>query len=150
MTINVFVYGTLMPGQCNYDRYCRPYLKQASLSYILGQIYHLQQLGYPGVCEGTDRVWGYCLTFSADFSFAALDDLEDYDPQRHPDQNEYHRQRTTVFFPHGNLSGDRQSEAWIYRMTLANIKRYQGIYLPSGQWSPQGNSLAFPESGKSN
>jgi len=131
MTVNVFVYGTLMPGQCNHHRYCHPHLQSATLGYVLGKLYHLQHLGYPGVCEGTDPVWGYCLTFKADFSLISLDGLEDYDPQRPADQNEYNRSRTTVFGP----NGQPQSEAWIYRMTPANIQRHQGIYLPSGKWS---------------
>ncbi|MEB3227867.1 MAG: gamma-glutamylcyclotransferase [Synechocystis sp.] len=139
MTVNVFVYGTLMPGECNHDHYCRPFLQQATMGYVFGEIYHLPQLGYPGVCEGTDQVWGYCLTFGATFSLKALDALEDYVPQRRPDQNEYQRCQTTVFFP-----GDRQCEVWIYRMTPAQIQRYGGIYLPSGKWSPQ--DTVFPHS----
>ena len=134
MTVNVFVYGTLMPGQCNHHRYCQPYLKSATIGYIFGKIYHLQPLGYPGVCEGTDQVWGYCLTFGAGFSLAELDSLEDYDPKRDPEQNEYNRHCTTVFSP----NGDCQSNALIYRMTATNIQRHQGIYLPSGKWSSQG------------
>ncbi|MEB3161209.1 MAG: gamma-glutamylcyclotransferase [Synechocystis sp.] len=134
-TVNVFVYGTLMPGQCNYDPYCRPYLKRSTRGYVLGHIYHLPWLGYPGVCDGTDRVWGYCLSFGPGFSLTALDALEDYDPQRQPDQNEYHRCRATVFAANGDRLSD--SPAWIYRMTLANIQRHRGIYLPSGQWTPQ-------------
>lgn len=139
MTVNVFVYGTLMPGECNHPRYCQSHLKSATIGYVFGKIYHLKQLGYPGVCEGTDQVWGYCLTFDAGFTLAAMDALEDYDPKRDPEQNEYNRCRAKVFYPHGTPHNksvqDRPTEAWIYRMAVTNIQRHQGIYLPSGKWS---------------
>ncbi|MFM1842905.1 MAG: hypothetical protein RLZZ490_1643 [Cyanobacteriota bacterium] len=137
----MFVYGTLMPGQRNYDSYCRPYLKRAILGYVTGQIYHLPRLGYPGVCDGTDLVWGYCLSFDGDFSLTALDELEDYDPQRSPEQNEYNRCRATVFSAKGDGLGG--SLAWIYRMAFATIQRHQGIYLPSGKWSLQEHGEKF-------
>lgn len=140
MTVNVFVYGTLMPGECNHDFYCRPFLQRATVGYVHGQIYHLPVLGYPGVCEGTDRIWGYCLSFSPAYSLTAMDGLEDYDPQRDAAHNEYNRCQTIVFTP----NGDRLGEAWIYRMDQQKIRDYQGIYLPSGRWSAT-NPVIHPD-----
>lgn len=131
MTVNLFVYGTLMPGECHHLAHCQPHLERAVLGYVLGKLYHLKYLGYPGICDGSDRVWGYCLTFGPDFCLDSLDHLEDYDPQRSPDQNEYNRHRTTVFAPNGTPA----SEAWIYRMAPTQVQKHQGIYLPSGRWS---------------
>ncbi|MEY2985714.1 MAG: hypothetical protein RLZZ568_2331 [Cyanobacteriota bacterium] len=119
-----------MPGQCNHAQFCRPYLQHATVGYVFGKIYHLPHLGYPGVCEGTDRIWGHLLVFSHGFSLAALDALEDYDPHRLPDYNEYNRSITSVFLEDEQVYQD----AWIYRMTPTNIQRHNGIYLPSGRW----------------
>lgn len=130
-TVKVFVYGTLMPGECNHQSYCQGQIVPPLPGYVLGEIYHLQHFGYPGVCEGKDKVWGYCLTFPNGFCLADLDNLEDYQPGRNSRLNVYDRFRANVFDPQGKVI----SEAWLYRMAPARIREYGGIYLPLGQWS---------------
>lgn len=131
MTVKVFVYGTLMPGECNHLIYCQSQIEPPAAGYVLGKIYHLQRCGYPGVCPGKDKVWGYCLTFPKDFSLADLDDLEDYQLGRDSRLNVYERFLETVFDSQGKIVG----EAWLYRMIPAKIQEYGGIYLPTGRWS---------------
>ncbi len=131
MTVKVFVYGTLMPGECNHKPYCQSQIKPPAAGYVLGKIYHLSHFGYPGVCEGDDKVWGYCLTFPTGFSLADLDDLEDYKPGRDSQLNVYERLWEDIFNPQGKVMG----KAWLYRMGSAKIQDYGGIYLPTGRWS---------------
>ena len=130
-TVKVFVYGTLMPGECNHQSYCQSQIKPPMPGYVFGKIYHLQHCGYPGVCEGDDKVWGYCLIFARGFSLADLDDLEDYQPEQDFQLNVYERFLETVFDPQGKIIG----EAWLYRMTPGKIREHGGIYLPTGRWS---------------
>jgi gamma-glutamylcyclotransferase (GGCT)/AIG2-like uncharacterized protein YtfP len=134
-TVKVFVYGTLMPGECNHQAYCDRQIEPPLRSYVFGKMYHLSHCGYPGVCAGEDKVWGYCLTFPGDFCLDALDQLEDYQPGRDPHLNDYERLWEQIFTP----QGEPLTEAWLYRMSPAKIQEYGGIYLPSGQWSGQKN-----------
>ncbi|AIE73961.1 hypothetical protein D082_14330 [Synechocystis sp. PCC 6714] len=131
MTVKVFVYGTLMPGECNHQAYCPSQIEPPARGYVLGQIYHLQHFGYPAMAIGQDRVWGYCLTFPPNFFLDQLDSLEDYQAERDPEENVYERCWATVFDPQGG----EMAGAWLYRMDPRKIERYGGIYLPTGCWS---------------
>ncbi|QUS60109.1 gamma-glutamylcyclotransferase [Synechocystis sp. PCC 7339] len=138
MKIKVFVYGTLMPGECNHQAYCHQQIEPPALGYVLGQIYHLANFGYPALAIGEDRVWGYCLTFPAGFSLEYLDSLEDYHPGRSPRENVYDRCWAKVFGPQDQV----MTEAWLYRMDLGKIEQYGGVYLPNGRWSGQQKFIA--------
>lgn len=129
-TLNVFVYGTLKPGERNYPAYCQGKVIAAQKVYTYGKLYHLC-LGYPGMTSGKDQVQGYLLTFADESALTELDELETYDPQGKPEQNEYQRQLLPIY----DLKNNYLGEAWGYIMTLEKVRAFQGIYLPSGWWS---------------
>ncbi|BFM41011.1 gamma-glutamylcyclotransferase [Synechocystis sp. LKSZ1] len=131
MSLRVFVYGTLKPGEINYQRYCTGHVTAAIPAYTQGRLYHLN-LGYPALAVGNDRVYGYCLSFTDDHILVALDQLEDYQSRRGPQDNEYNRIRQVVY----DMQGDSLGLVWLYQMEMARIQAYQGDYLPGGQWSP--------------
>ena len=132
--MKVFVYGTLKPKEYNYQAYCVGRVIEETKAYTWGEIYHLPDLGYPGMTEGNNRVYGFLLTFADDSILSALDRLETYDPVRSPEDNEYQRLIVTAYRP----SGESLGEAWAYFMTKAKVKKLGGILLPAGSWN--GNS----------
>ncbi len=129
--LRVFVYGTLKPGEENYPRYCQDAVVEAVEAIAFGTLYSLP-MGYPAMTRGTSPVYGYLLTF-ADFSvLEELDWLEDYDPTRPPDANEYHRDEIEVFSPDQRSLG----LAWVYRMSTVQATQMGGTVLVEGNWQP--------------
>lgn len=131
LMIDVFVYGTLKPGEMNYAAYCGDRPHTAAPAWVWGRLYHLPQQGYPALTPGNEKVQGVLLRFSDPTILAKLDPLETYKEGRSPALNEYQRQRQPIFDPSGASLG----EAWIYVMELNRAIAYGGIWLPSGQWS---------------
>jgi gamma-glutamylcyclotransferase (GGCT)/AIG2-like uncharacterized protein YtfP len=128
--LNVFVYGTLKPGAANFDRYCGNKIITSHRAYIYGELYHLPSLGYPGTIHGTGKVHGFVLSFDDDTILRELDELEDYDPQRQPTENDYTRELVTTY----SIDSNSSISAWAYFMTLLQIRQLGGILLPHGWW----------------
>jgi len=128
--LRVFVYGTLKPGEANYD-----YLQGKTFSVCdavtKGHLYHLPTLGYPALIPGTGTVYGSLLHFIDPEILAHLDALEGYAPDRPARENEYQRQQLAVY----SLNGAPLGQAWGYVMTPEHVKELGGILLPSGWWS---------------
>lgn len=128
--LRVFVYGTLKPGECNYDRYCAGRVVEVQAAIVYGQLFDLP-LGYPAMTPGTLPVYGVLLSFVDPAILRELDDLEDYDPHRPTDANEYVRVQTQVF----SLNGELLGSAWVYQMEQEQAKRLGGVFLPNGIWT---------------
>lgn len=127
--VRVFVYGTLKPGEENYDSYCK-HCCEAQETMVLGNLYDLP-FGYPALTAGSLPVYGFLLSFANPNTLATLDELEDYNPARPLDQNEYFRIKTEVF----SLTLQSRGWAWIYCMELARVRRMGGVLLPEGTWT---------------
>jgi gamma-glutamylcyclotransferase (GGCT)/AIG2-like uncharacterized protein YtfP len=128
--LKIFVYGTLKPGECNYQAYCAADAIAIVKAYTWGELYHLP-LGYPAMTPGTNKVIGFVITFANEEILASLDELEDYHPQRSPQDNEYERQKIPVY----NLFGKSLGEAWGYIMIPEKVHQLGGILLSSGWWT---------------
>ena len=126
----VFVYGTLKPGECNFDRYCAAKVVEMQEAIGLGQLYDLP-FGYPAMTTGINDVYGYLLSFDDPNILLNLDVLEDYQPDRPATENEYIRTEIETF----SLERQPLGLAWVYRMTPEMAKRLNGILLPSGRWT---------------
>jgi gamma-glutamylcyclotransferase (GGCT)/AIG2-like uncharacterized protein YtfP len=132
-TLDVFVYGTLKPGEANFPAYCEGKVIVQTPAYTWGELYALP-VGYPAMTEGKNKVQGMLLCFSDRQVLASLDVLEGYQPHRLAELNEYYRASVPVY-----SLGDRLiHHAWAYYMTLAKVKQYQGIELTSGSWTGKG------------
>jgi gamma-glutamylcyclotransferase (GGCT)/AIG2-like uncharacterized protein YtfP len=129
-TIKVFVYGTLKPGEINYQRYCVLQVVEEKRAIAIGQLYDLR-LGYPAMTLGESQVQGFLLTFADASILRYLDELEDYDPNRKPEENEYNRQQIEVY----DLQGRSLGLAWAYLMTLEQVQSLKGVLIPSGSWT---------------
>ncbi len=127
----VFAYGTLKPGECNFNRYCSNNVISCQRSYILGELYHFPALGYPGVIAGTRRVQGFVLTFADPIILTKLDELEAYNPTRSAAENDYTRALVLTHTPEGVAS----ISAWVYLMTPDRISQWGGILVPDGWWT---------------
>lgn len=80
---------------------------------------------------GDSQIQGFLLTFANASILRYLDELEDYDPNRKPEENEYNRQQIEVY----DLEGRSLGLAWVYLMTLEQIQSLKGVLIPSGSWS---------------
>lgn len=129
-TINVFVYGTLKPGEANYKNYCEGRVNEAIAAYTYGNLYDLA-VGYPAMIEGTGKVRGVLLIFNRPDILKNLDQLECYQEHRALELNEYYRQQVPVY----SLSDKLLGKAWSYFMTKNQVKKYQGTAIASGWWS---------------
>jgi gamma-glutamylcyclotransferase (GGCT)/AIG2-like uncharacterized protein YtfP len=134
--LKVFVYGTLKPGESNYQRFCAGKVVEEERAIAQGHLFALP-FGYPAMTPGDGRVQGYVLTFTDPEVLHALDRLEDYHPELPLEQNEYNRQLIETF----NLSDEPLETAWAYLMSPDLVRSYGGIFLPSGWWSNCGDSL---------
>lgn len=128
--LKVFVYGTLKPGEVNYNLYCGDQVVEAKKAIAFGQLFALP-VGYPAMIPGEGLVQGFLLTFPNQAILSALDELEDYDPYRVAAENEYNRQQIEVY----DLTRETLGIAWAYLMTFEQVKHFQGIPIPSGYWS---------------
>ncbi len=127
--LKVFVYGTLKPGERNYQRFCLGKVQSEIPCYTKAILYNLP-LGYPAMIEGENKVQGFLLTFGNADLLNSLDRLEGYQPQRNSSLNEYYRRMVAVYNP----EDEYLDEAWAYFMTLGKIKKYQGTIITSGNW----------------
>ncbi|MBE9207369.1 gamma-glutamylcyclotransferase [Nostoc sp. LEGE 06077] len=134
--VRVFVYGTLKPGEANYQKYCAGKMVNAQRAVIPGKLFALP-LGYPAVTPGQNQVHGYLLSFAEPKILQALDHLEDYQPNRPITENFYNRQEIEVYTPQGDVLG----LAWVYLMTLELVNQLNGTLLADGWWSSCGLTL---------
>lgn len=128
--IRVFVYGTLKPGESNYQYYCKGKTVAEIPAYTWGQLYHLP-IGYPGMTQGNNKVMGWLLSFEDKQILASLDLLEDYQEWRVSQLNEYNREKLPIY----NLAGDSLGKAWCYVMSLAKVLEKKGILVEDEQWN---------------
>ncbi|MGF1512769.1 MAG: gamma-glutamylcyclotransferase [Elainellaceae cyanobacterium] len=150
----VFVYGTLKPGEANYARYCAGRVASQQPAIAPGYLYALP-VGYPAMiardqgeeildrqsqsftAEGREAVvWGYRLQLKRPDDLALLDELEDYLPQRSPEQNEYYRCAVSLLTPSRQPLG----AAWAYLMEPWRVRQVGGYRIAQGQWT--GHSAA--------
>jgi gamma-glutamylcyclotransferase (GGCT)/AIG2-like uncharacterized protein YtfP len=127
--VQVFVYGTLKPGECNYQRYCVGKVVEEKEAIAYGQLFDLS-LGYPAMTVGESPVQGFVLTFADSAILGVLDELEDYQEHRQPEKNEYNRLPIATY----DKAGKPLGLAWAYLMTFKKVKQFEGILMPSGLW----------------
>ncbi len=128
--VKVFVYGTLKPGEANYQYYCEGKARTRFQAYTRGNLYSLP-VGYPAMTVGDNKVKGVLLTFANPDILNSLDELEDYQENRASELNEYYRQLIPVY----SLADELLGQAWCYFMTIDRVKQYKGTAIASGWWT---------------
>ena len=129
-TCDIFVYGTLKPGEANYPLYCEAKIVSQLTVYTWGELYALP-VGYPAMTPGNHQVYGFCLKFNDSSILQDLDRLEDYEERRSANLNEYYRALAPVYCLGDRLVG----RAWAYYMNPERVVRYRGVKVTSGCWS---------------
>jgi gamma-glutamylcyclotransferase (GGCT)/AIG2-like uncharacterized protein YtfP len=127
--LKVFVYGTLKPGEINYQGYCVGQVIAEEPAIAYGRLYALP-VGYPAMTSEEGLVYGFLLTFFDEQIITVLDRLEDYHPQRKAVENEYNRQEIDVF----SLARKSLGKAWVYQMSKEQVQHRCGVLLPDGCW----------------
>ncbi|MDZ8082422.1 MAG: gamma-glutamylcyclotransferase [Nostoc sp. DcaGUA01] len=131
--VQVFVYGTLKPGEANYKRFCAGKVVDVKRAFIQGKLFALP-MGYPAMTLGDGQVYGYLLSFANPAILNRLDVLEDYHPARQVSENLYSRKTIEVY------QGEWVSLgwAWVYLMSLEQVNQLGGVLQPEGWWSGSG------------
>lgn len=84
---NLFVYGTLLPGLDNYQRFVEKYKPEVSEARVKGAMYFLPEDGYPVIIDGPGDVKGMLFeTRELAVILPELDEIEKYtgvDSQSH-------------------------------------------------------------------
>ena len=141
--LKVFVYGTLKPGEANYQRYCALQVVDAKKAYAFGKLFALP-MGYPAMTLGDSVVYGYLLTFVDVKVLNNLDILEDYQPSRQRTENLYNRQEVEIY----DLEGRSLGIAWVYLMKEQQICQLKGSLVQrDGWWSGCGLTVDIIKSG---
>ena len=130
LSIDVFVYGTLKPGEANFAAYCEGKVNWQISGYTWGDLYALP-VGYPAMTTGKNKVWGVLLSFTDPQTLESLDRLEGYQSQRAAHLNEYYRALVPVY----DVCNSQIGEAWAYYMSLSKIRQDRGLKLNSGSWT---------------
>ncbi|MCL2933367.1 MAG: gamma-glutamylcyclotransferase [Trichodesmium sp. MAG_R03] len=128
--IQVFVYGTLKPGEVNYQFYCAKYVVEFFPAVAKGLLYKLP-IGYPAMTRGDSNVHGFVLSFKNPKVLLELDKLEDYHPECPPEKNEYQRQSINTF------SSDKKYiyRVWSYLMSPEKVELLGAQILLDGFWT---------------
>ena len=131
--LKVFVYGTLKPGERNYKSYCADKVVDIQAAIAYGKLFALP-LGYPAAIFPENYfVRGHVLSFLDATVLTALDELEDYHPDRLASQNDYQRHQVEVY----NSNLEPLAKVWAYSMSRQQIAAYGGVFIKNGFWSGQ-------------
>ena len=90
--------------------------------------------------EGDQKVYGYVLKFADEMPLQILDQLETYDPQSAPQDNEYDRRLIPIY---DLESGHFLEQVWGYVMRPEKVQELEGIVLPSGWRTNPGREPIF-------
>ncbi|WP_223280200.1 gamma-glutamylcyclotransferase [Nostoc sp. PA-18-2419] len=135
--VQVFVYGTLKPGEANYRRYCAG-IVDVKKAFVQGKLFALP-MGYPAMTLGDSQVYGYLLSFPNPEILNQLDALEDYHPTREISQNLYNRKTVEVYQGEWFSLG----WAWVYLMSLERVNKLGGVLQADGWWSSSGLTTKY-------
>ncbi|MFE9723402.1 gamma-glutamylcyclotransferase family protein [Streptomyces sp. NPDC005794] len=136
-----FVYGTLLPGEPNHDRFLRGRTHEEQPAVLPGALLY-EGPGYPYAIDGHGTVHGALVTAAPGAYtelLGLLDDLEQYLGPGHP-RNLYERvTRRAVPGPLPDTPGGRSGEpvhAWVYLAATAVTRslRTGGTPVPGGDW----------------
>lgn len=129
--IRVFVYGTLKPGQRNWDRLLSGRVDRFQAARIRGRLFDLRP-GFPAAVPANNWIHGYLLALPDSDLLGRIDALEGFRPDRPAHQNRYRRVLTPCFSPTGAPFG----RVYAYFMDTETAQALGGELLPDGVWRP--------------
>ena len=128
----VFVYGSLRSDMFNYNVYLNGKVEENKKATIKGDLFHLDNKGYPAVVPGDGEVVGELMTFK-DFesTLKDLDELEAYE-EGAEDENEYNRVVVDVTLEDGTVE---KAYYYEYNPSADYNKDDKLIPVESGDWN---------------
>jgi len=129
----VFVYGTLRPGEKNYERFLDGRTIKVIRATAEGHLFYVADGGYPYMEPGRGRVTGdlvYLHPECYEDTLRQLDELEEYEPAAEF-RSVYLRRRTIVKLVDGSSAA-----AWIYYW---NDPQTVGVRIASGDFRDRPN-----------
>ena len=127
----VFVYGSLRSDMFNYETYLNGKVEETQKATMQGELFHLDNKGYPAVIPGEGEVVGELMTFK-DFesTLKDLDELEAY-VEGEEAENEYNRKIVDVTLEDGSTE---KAYYYEYNPTADYNKDDQLIKVEDGDW----------------
>ncbi|WP_242359058.1 gamma-glutamylcyclotransferase family protein [Lactococcus petauri] len=131
MLRKIFVYGSLRTDMFNYEKYLKGEVLESTPAKIKGNLFHIENKGYPAIFDGDSEIIGEVFTFY-DFSksIRTLDGMENFNPES-PESSEYLRQSTTA-----SLSNGQTEEVYYYHYNpnASLNSNDQLVPVDSGDW----------------
>ncbi len=131
--IFIFTYGTLMEGGRNYEKYLRGIVFSTKKAYVLGELYHLVNKGYPGfIQKNNKKVYGEIHEILDNKKLLAV--LAELESCNNEDDsfNEYIRRKLEVFTLDDKFFG--KLPVYVYNPSSILSKNDIRIEIPSGDW----------------
>ncbi len=125
------MYGSLRTDMFNYEKYLKGKVLESTPAKIKGNLFHIENKGYPAIFDGDSEIIGEVFTFH-DFSksIQTLDGMENFNHES-PESSEYIRRSTTAFLMNG------QTEEVYYYHYNPNARlnaNDQLVPVDSGDW----------------
>lgn len=130
MNNQMFVYGSLMEGFFNFDKYVDGHVVSIEKAYVLGTLYDMPYKGYPALLqEGNTKVWGEIITVK-DLSLI-IDDIDAMEGFNGRDDDEYKRIPSTITKENGDTV---ELGVYFYNLKDQDVRFDEAILLLEGSW----------------
>lgn len=130
---NLFVYGSLLEGFYNYDKYLEGHVISITPAVLHNmKLYHLPYKGYPAILEADGDIYGEIVEVSDyDTTVKAIDDMENFISEENP-ANEYHKRLLEV----EHLDNEKKELCYVYFYNKDIDKAFdtEAIHIPDGNW----------------
>ncbi|CAM3700289.1 gamma-glutamylcyclotransferase family protein [Erysipelothrix urinaevulpis] len=130
MSDQIFVYGTLMEGYRNFDKYLQGHVLKIEKATVKGKLYDMPYLDFPALLEGNDTVHGEVITVD---NFSKLQkDIDAMEGYKGNDDDMYKRIPKTVFLESGEeiILDVYQYHAYSFDPQF----KTEACYIPEGSW----------------
>ena len=130
---NLFVYGSLIEGFFNYDKYLKGKVISNTPAVIHNmELYHLPHKGYPAILVGKEDVYGEIIEVrNYEDTVKAIDDMENFISEENP-ANEYHKRLLEV--EHLESGKKEMCYVYFYNKDIDTIFDTEAIHIPEGSW----------------
>lgn len=128
----LFVYGSLMEGFFNHEKALVGKIVSRKIAYTYGELFHIENKGYPALIEGNNKIYGELLELSDEEPLLVkLDEIENFNHISNSD-NEYIREMIEIQVENQSNS----ISAYVYKYNLdANCNRLDNLVpVKSGMW----------------
>ncbi len=127
----VFVYGSLRSDMFNYDVYLDGKVAETKKATIKGDLFHIDNKGYPAVIPGEGEVVGELMTFkNFESTLKDLDELEAY-VEGDETENEYNRKVVDVILEDGSVE---RAYYYEYNSSAEYNKDDKLVEVENGDW----------------